>query len=350
MSSDIKNANEMIDKDASKYSIIIETVIAEAKKQGATASEASLGIETGLSVTARMGEVETLEYNHDKGLGITVYKGGHKGSASTSDFALSAVRDTVQAACRIAEYTAEDSCAGLADKELMAWRYPNLNLSHPWGIDSNTAIDLALECENAARQYDKRITNSEGASVSSHDGLHIYGNSHGFIGSYPTTRHSVSCSVIGKDGEVMQRDYWYSVSRDASRLQDAKAVGDESARRTLARLNGRRIETSQYPVIFSSDVASGLIGHFVSAIKGGSLYRKTSFLLDSLETQIFPEWFNAYEDPHLELGLGSAPFDSEGVVTKARELVKDGRLKSYILSSYSARRLGLQTMQEVCII
>ena len=335
--------SEAIDKDANEYSSIIETVISEAKKMGATASEVSLGIETGLSVSARMGEVETLEYNHDKGLGITVYKGGHKGSASTSDFALDAVRDSVKAACRIAEYTAEDNCAGLADKELMAWDYPDLNLSHPWDIDSNSAVDLALECEDAGRYFDKRITNSEGASVSSHGGLHVYGNSHGFIGSYPTTRHSVSCSVIGQDGDVMQRDYWYSVSRDANHLQAAKAIGEESARRTLARLNGRRIATNKYPVIFSADVASGLIGHFIAAIKGGSLYRKTSFLLDAIDTQVFPEWFNAYEDPHMQQGLASAPYDSEGVATNSREFVKDGILKSYILSSYSARRLGLQT-------
>jgi PmbA protein len=326
-----------------EFKRIITTVLDEAKKQGANAAEAAVGEENGLSVSVRLGEVETLEYNRDKGLSITVYVGQSKGSASTSDFSSQAIIDSVGAACRIARYTAADEYSGLADKELMAADYPDLDLYHPWDISAEDAVELALECESAARNFDTRIINSEGATVSSHQAFRMYGNSHGFIGSYPTSRHSLSCSVIGEEGEGMERDYWYSVARDAKDLDSAAKVGEIAAERTISRLNPRRLSTREVPVIFSSDVASGLIGHFVGAIRGGSLYRKTTFLLDSLGTQVFPEWLSLNEQPHLVGALGSAPYDSEGVRTCARDLVKDGVVQGYVLDSYSARRLDMQS-------
>jgi len=332
-----------MNESQTQYLDVIDNALTEAKKQGASAAEVAIGVETGLSVTARLGDVETLEYNHDKGLGITVFMGQQKGSSSTSDFSPSAIREAVAAACSIAKYTAEDVYSGLADKALMAWDYPDLALNYIWELDSEHALELALECEQVARQYDKRITNSEGASVASHSGVHIYGNSHGFAGGYPTTRHSISCSVIGQDGDTMQRDYWYTAARNHEALDSAKSVGEKAAQRTLARLNGRRLPTQQAPVLFAPETASGLLGHFTRAISGGSLYRKTSFLLDSLNQQLFPDWFHIEEQPHLKGALGSAPFDSEGVITQARDLVKKGVLLGYILSSYSARRLGMQT-------
>jgi len=332
-----------MNESQTQYLNVIDNALTEAKKQGASAAEVAIGVETGLSVTARLGDVETLEYNHDKGLGITVFMGQQKGSSSTSDFSPSAICEAVTAACRIAKYTAEDVYSGLADKALMAWDYPDLALNYIWELDSEQALVLALECEQEARQYDKRITNSEGASVASHSGIHVYGNSHGFSGGYPTTRHSISCSVIGQDGDIMQRDYWYTAARNPEALDSAKSVGEKAAQRTLARLNGRRLPTQQAPVLFAPETASGLLGHFTRAISGGSLYRKTSFLLDSLNQQLFPEWFHIEEQPHLKGALGSAPFDSEGVITQARDLVKSGVLQGYILSSYSARRLNMQT-------
>jgi len=331
------------DSDLQSIQRLVHNLLDEARAQGASAAEAAVSMGSGLNVTVRMGEVETVEYNRDKGLGVTVYFGQRKGSASTTDFDAVAVKETVAAACAIAKYTAEDDCSGLADANLMARDIPDLELFFPWNIDADQAIVLARSCEDAARAVDKRITNSEGATVSSQQGARVYANSHGFVGAYPTTRHSVSCCVIGQDGEVMQRDYWYSSARDAGDMQDAAAIGTMAAQRTLRRLNGRRLTTRQAPVIFEADVAGSVLGSFVSAIRGGNLYRKSTFLLDSLGTQVFPAWLSLREDPHVKKGLASSPFDNEGVATHAHDLVRDGVVKSYVLDSYAARKLGMQT-------
>ena len=326
-----------------RYEQIVSDLLAEAKRQGASAAEAALSIESGLSVTVRLGEVETVEHNRDKGLGITVYFGQRKGSASTSDFAPAAIRETVRAACDIARYTEEDPAAGLADSALLASEVPDLQLYHPWSIDTPAAIERALACESVARDYDKRISNSEGASVSSHSGLRVYGNSHGFIGAYPSSRHSLSCTVIGQDKAGMQRDYWYTIARDPQKLDSAESVGQRAAERTVARLGARKIATRQAPVMFESDVARGLLGHLVRALSGGSLYRNASFLIDSVGRQLFPDRVRIDERPHLPGALGSAPFDNEGVATHPRTLIEAGVLQGYVLDSYSARRLGMQT-------
>ena len=331
------------DTDLQSIQRLVHNLLDEARAQGASAAEAAVSMGSGLNVTVRMGEVETVEYNRDKGLGVTVYFGQRKGSASTTDFEPAAVKETVAAACAIAKYTAEDACSGLADANLMARDIPDLELFFPWNIDADQAIVLARSCEDAARAVDKRITNSEGATVSSQQGARVYANSHGFVGAYPTTRHSVSCCVIGQDGEVMQRDYWYSSARDAGDMQDAAAIGTMAAQRTLRRLNGRRLTTRQAPVVFEADVAGSVLGSFVSAIRGGNLYRKSTFLLDSLGTQVFPAWLSLREDPYIKKGLASAPFDNEGVATHAHDLVRDGVVKSYVLDSYAARKLGMQT-------
>ncbi len=331
------------DTDLQSIQKLVHNLLDEARAQGASAAEAAVSMGSGLNVTVRMGEVETVEYNRDKGLGVTVYFGQRKGSASTTDFEAAAVKETVAAACAIAKYTAEDDCSGLADANLMARDIPDLDLFFPWSIDADQAIVLARSCEDAARAADKRITNSEGATVSSQQGARVYANSHGFVGAYPTTRHSVSCCVIGQDGEVMQRDYWYSSARDARDMQDAAAIGTLAAQRTVRRLNGRRLTTRQAPVIFEADVAGSVLGSFVSAIRGGNLYRKSTFLLDSLGTQVFPAWLSMREDPYIKKALGSAPFDNEGVATRAHDLVRDGVVMSYVLDTYAARKLGMQT-------
>ena len=321
---------------------VVDDMLAEARKLGATAAEAGVSVEAGLSVNVRLGEVDTLEHNRDKGLGITVYVGKRKGSASTSDFSSKAIRETVQAACDIARYTEEDEYAGLADAELMATEIPDLDLYHPWHLSAEQAIELAQACEVSGRDYDTRISNSEGAGVSSHDGLRVYGNSHGFRGHYLSSRHSLSCTLIGQDGAGMQRDYWYSVSRYPDGLESAEKVGHKAAERTIARLGARRLATCQVPVIFQAEIARGLLNHLLRALSGGSLYRKASFLLDQLGKQIFPTNVRIDERPHLPGGLGSAPFDNEGVATQARDIVQQGILQSYVLDSYAARRLDMQ--------
>ena len=321
---------------------VVDDMLSEARKLGASAAEAGVSVEAGLSVNVRLGEVDTLEHNRDKGLGITVYVGNRKGSASTSDFSPKAIRETVQAACDIARYTEEDEYAGLATAELMATEIPDLDLYHPWNLGAEQAIDLAQACEASGRESDSRINNSEGASVSSHDGLRVYGNSHGFRGHYLSSRHSLSCSLIGQDDAGMQRDYWYTVSRNPGGLESAEAVGHKAAERTVARLGARRLKTCQVPVIFQAEIARGLLGHLLRALSGGSLYREASFLLDQLGKQIFPTNVQIDERPHLRGGLGSAPFDNEGVATRAREIVQQGILQSYVLDSYAARRLNMQ--------
>jgi PmbA protein len=322
---------------------IIERALEEARSRGASQAEAAVSQDTGLSVGVRLGEVETLEHQRDRSMGITVYFGQRKGSASTADFSLEAVRATVAKACSIARFTAEDACSGLADAALMARSPPNLDLAHPWAITADRAIEIAKSCEAAALKFDSRINNSEGASLSTHQGLHVYGNTHGFVGGYPTTSHTLSCVVLAGSGEDMQRDYWYSSSRDWHDLQDAEAIGRESARRTIARLGPRKLSTRRAPVLFSPEMARGFIGHLTAAIRGSSQYRQASFLLNSAGQQIFPAGFSISERPHILKAIGSAPFDEEGVATRDRDLIADGVLMGYILSSYSARKLGLKT-------
>ena len=329
--------------DKAELEGVVAAILAEARAQGASGAEAGVSFEAGLSVTVRLGEVETLEYHRDRGLGVTVYFGQRKGSASTSDLGREAINATVRAACGIARYTAEDDCAGLADAALMATDIPDLDLCHPWDIAAEQAIELATRCEDAARAADPRISNSEGGSVSTHLGLRVYGNSHGFNGGYYSTRHSLSCAVIGVQDEAMQRDYWYTVARDAREMDDAVAVGRRAAERTVRRLGARRLSTRKVPVLYVAEIAGGLLGHFISAIRGGSLYRKSSFLLDQLGKPVFPDFVHIHEQPHLKKALGSSPFDNEGVATRARDIVSNGILQGYVLDSYSARKLGMQT-------
>jgi PmbA protein len=320
-----------------------EEVLRLAKASGATAAEAEISLGFGQNVSVRMGETENIEYNRDKGMSVTVYFGQRRGNASTSDLAADALRDTVAAACNIARYTAEDPFCGLADPALMAHDIPDLDLHHPWDLPVERALELAQECEAAARGVDSRITNSEGASVSAYEGMFAYANTHGFNEGYASSRHSISCSVIAEDEENMQRDYWYSNARSPDDLDPAAYIGRLAGERTVRRLGCRRLKTVQVPVLFEASLASGLISHLVSAISGGNLYRKSSFLLDSLGTQVMSSIVNIREEPYLKRGLASAPFDNEGVATLSRDLIKDGMLQGYMLSSYSARKLGMQT-------
>lgn len=321
----------------------VSLAIEEAKRLGATQSEAAVSVDTGLSVTARLGEVETLEYQRDRGMGVTVYRGKRKGSASTADLSPKAIRETVAKAVSIAGFTAEDECAGLPDAELLARDIPDLDLSHPWEIEPDEARDLAVACEAAALAVDKRIGNSEGATLSSHQGLRVFGNSLGFLGGFPSTIHSLSCVVVAQDKGEMQRDYWYSSVRDWREMEDGIGIGQRAAQRALRRLDARKISTTTAPVLFVPELARGLIGHFLGAIRGGSQYRRASFLLDAAGEQVFPAWMKLSERPHIPKALGSAPFDGEGVTTRDRELVEGGVLQGYVLSSYSARKLGLKT-------
>lgn len=322
---------------------LVQQVLEEAARAGATAAEANASIGDGLSVTARLGEVETVERNRDKDLGITVYFGERSGSASTSDFRAEAVRESVRAACTIARYTAADPYAGLADPERLARRIPDLDLYTRWPITPEDAIALAVTCEQAARNADPRITNSEGASVSSHQGIDVYGNSHGFIGAIKTTRHSVSCAVVGQDSHGMQRDYWYSTARDPAQLEGAAEIGRKAAERAVRRLGARKIRTQQADVVFEAPIAASLLSHFVSAARGSSLYRDASFLVGTLGKAVFAPQVHIAERPHVPKRLGSAPFDNEGVATQDREVVTNGELQGYFLDSYSARKLGLET-------
>jgi PmbA protein len=321
----------------------IEDLLKEAKRRGATAAEASVGSSAGLEVSVRLGEVETVEHTRDNGLGITVYFGNRKGSASTSDLSTGALRDAVKAACAIAEHTQEDPCAHLADAALMAAEIPDLDLHHPWYLGVEDAIEIAAACEDSARGYDPRIVNSEGASLSTHTGIQVYGNSHGFVAGYPTSRHGLSCAVIAQEGESLQRDHWWTSARAAADLDSARMVGERAAERTVARLGSRRIPTCQVPVLFRAEVATGLIRSLVSAIQGSSIYRRTSFLLDHLGERIFPDFVRIQEEPHLPRGLSSAPFDGDGVATRAKDLITDGVLQTYLLDAYSGCRLGMPT-------
>jgi PmbA protein len=275
-------------EEISRLKTIVQSILDEAKSQGASAAEAGLSQEKGLSVTARLGDVETIEHHRDQGLGVTVYFGQRKGSASSTDLSPESIKETVGAACSIARYTSEDEYAGLPEKELLATEFPDLELNHPWDLRADEAIALAIQCENAARGYHAEISNSEGASVNTHQALRVMGNTLGFLQGYASTRHSLSCSVLAQRGDSMQRDYWYTVARNAHNLESAVDVGRKSAERALRRLQARSLSTRQCPVMYAAEVASGLLGAFTSAISGGNLYRKSSFLLDALDTQVFP--------------------------------------------------------------
>jgi PmbA protein len=329
--------------DQSDLEDLIKLVLDEARKQGADQAEAAASHDYGLSATARLGDVESLEYTNDRGVGVTVYHDSKKGSASTSDFCIDALRETVTKASTFAKYTAADDCSGLAEAELMASDIPDLQLAHAWQMDADTAIRIAIACEDTARDYDKRISNSEGATVASRCGVRAYGNTHGFIGSIPKTSHSISCSVIGESDGEMQRDYHYSSARDASELETPEQIGETAARRTVGRLGSRKIKTAKAPVLFAPEIARGFIGHVIAAISGVAQYRRSSFLLGAAGKKIFPDFLQIQERPHIPKAMASTPFDAEGVATSDRDIVVDGLLQGYVLGSYSARRLGLKT-------
>jgi PmbA protein len=324
---------------------LVDAALAHAKKLGATDAGAEASEGSGLSVSVRKGELENVERNRDKSLGVTIYVGQRRGNASTSDFSRAAIEQTVQAAYDIARFTAEDPIAGLPDAEDIAGpqEQPDLDLFHPWDIDSERAAQVALACENAAFAIDRRITNSEGAGVSAQQSHFFSAHSRGFRGGYASSRHSISVAPIAGKGDDMQRDAWYSSMRNATELADPEAVGRYAAERALARLKSRKIATRECPVLFESPLAAGLLGGFVQAVSGGALYRKSTFLLDSLGKKVFAEHVDVVEDPLVRRGKGSAAFDEEGVRTKPRKVVDEGRIAGYFLSSYSARKLGMKT-------
>ncbi len=322
---------------------LADDVLRHARELGATACEVDVSEAFGQSVSVRRGEVETIEYNRDKGIGVTIFLDQRRGHASTSDFSPSALRATVAAALSIARFTAPDPYAGLPEEKLLAKKAMALDLCHPWNPTVDKAIALANQCEEAAFAVSPLIRNSEGASVSTQQSQFISANSLGFMGGFPTTRHYIACAVIAGEGDNMQRDDWYSSNRDPARLSTPEVIGDYAARRALARLDARRLKTCSVPVLFDAPLAVGLIGSFVQAVSGGALYRKTSFLLDSLGQAVFPAHVQISERPHLKGALASSPFDDDGVATHDREVVSNGVLQGYFLSTYSARKLGMQT-------
>ena len=320
----------------------VSFAIETAKKAGATA-EVGVTKVSGLSVSTRLQEIENVEFTNDGALGISVYLGQQKGNASTSDLSEEAIKNTVEAALAIAKYTSPDDCTGLADKELIAFEAPDLALYHGANVDVEQATKLALEAEKSALEYDAKIVNSNGASFNSHTGVRVYGNTHGMLQSYLSSRYSLSCSVIGGELDQLENDYEYTVSREFDALSSADWVGQNCAKKVIARLNPQKLTTREEPVIFLNDVATGLISHLTGAISGGSLYRKSSFLLDHLGKQVLPDWFQISERPHLLKRLASTPFDSEGVRTQDLEIIQDGVLQTYLLTSYSGRKMGMQS-------
>ncbi len=332
--------------DASRIPELRDTValaLAEARAAGATQAEADVSLQQGLNVTVRLGEVETIEYQRDRGLGITVYFDGAKGSASSADLRPGAVRDMVGKACAIARHTSRDEYAGLAEVGDMAASVPDLDLHHPWDLTPEAAIEMARTCEAAGLAVDRRLGNSEGASVSTHRGVRVYGNSHGFLAGYPTTSHSISCVLLAQQDDDMQRDYWYTAARSATQLESLEHVGRRAGERAIARLGARQISTRKAPVLFAAEMARGFFGHMVSAVRGSSQYRKASFLLDAKGEQVLPRFVQMRERPHLPRAMASSPFDAEGVATRDRDLIIDGVLQGYVLGSYSARKLGLRS-------
>ncbi|AWP53912.1 peptidase PmbA [Haemophilus influenzae] len=335
-----ENSTELLKAQEQELRQAVSFAVALATKAGASAEVAVTKV-SGLSVSARLQEIENVEFTNDGALGISVYMGQQKGNASTSDLSESAIKNAVEAALAIAKYTSPDDCTGLADKDLMAFDAPDLELYHSADIDVDKATELALQAEQAALQADKRIVNSNGASFNSHTGVKVYGNSHGMLQSYLSSRYSLSCSVIGGVEDTLENDYEYTISREFDKLQSPIWVGENCAKKVVSRLNPQKLSTREVPVIFLNDVATGLISHFAAAISGGSLYRKSSFLLDHLGKQVLPDWFNISERPHLLRRLASTPFDSEGVRTQDREIVEGGILQTYLVTSYSGKKLGM---------
>lgn len=319
----------------------VQQIIDEARRQGASACEVAVSLEQGLSTSVRQREVETVEFNRDQGFGITLYVGQRKGSASTSASGPQAIRETVAAALAIAKHTSEDESSGLADAALMAREQPDFDLYHAWDITPEQAIEKALACEAAAFDAEPLIKNADGTTLNTHQGCRVYGNSHGFIGGYASTRHSLSCVMIAEANGQMQRDYWYDVNRQGDLLADPASIGQRAAQRAAARLGARPVPTCEVPVLFSAELAGGLFGNFLAAISGGNLYRKSSFLEGAMGERLFPEWLTLDERPHLMRAMGSAAFDGDGLATYAKPFVENGELVSYVLSTYSGRKLGL---------
>ena len=338
----LENTTALLRQQEQQLRDAVSLAIEIAQKAGATA-EVGVTKSGGLSVSTRLQEIENVEFNNDGALGISVYVGQQKGNASTSDLTPEAIKNTVEAALAIAKYTSPDDCAGLADKELMAFDAPDLELYHAAEIDVDKAVQLALDTEKAALEHDERIVNSEGASFNAHTGVRVYGNSHGMLQSYLSSRYSLSCSVIAEHQEQLERDYEYTVARDINQLAQPNWVGENAAKKAIARLQPQKLATQEAPVIFLNDVATGLISHLAAAISGGSLYRKASFLLDHLGKKVLPDWFEIVERPHLLRQLASTPFDSEGVRTQDMEIIRNGILQTYLLTSYSGRKLGMQS-------
>ncbi|MCK9140176.1 metalloprotease PmbA [Haemophilus influenzae] len=335
-----ENSTALLKAQEQELRQAVSFAVALATKAGASAEVAVTKV-SGLSVSTRLQEIENVEFTNDGALGISVYIGQQKGNASTSDLSESAIKNAVEAALAIAKYTSPDDCTGLADKDLMAFEAPDLELYHAADVDVDKATELALQAEQAALQADKRIVNSNGASFNSHTGVKVYGNSHGMLQSYLSSRYSLSCSVIGGVEDTLENDYEYTISREFNKLQSPIWVGENCAKKVVSRLNPQKLSTREVPVIFLNDVATGLISHFAAAISGGSLYRKSSFLLDHLGEQVLPDWFNISERPHLLRRLASTPFDSEGVRTQDREIVENGILQTYLVTSYSGKKLGM---------
>ena len=338
----LENTTALLRQQEQQLRDAVSLAIEIAQKAGATA-EVGVTKSGGLSVSTRLQEIENVEFNNDGALGISVYVGQQKGNASTSDLTPEAIKNTVEAALAIAKYTSPDDCAGLADKELMAFDAPDLDLYHAAEIDVDKAVQLALDTEKAALEHDDRIVNSEGASFNAHTGVRVYGNSHGMLQSYLSSRYSLSCSVIAEHQDQLERDYEYTVARDINQLAQPNWVGENAAQKAIARLQPQKLATQEAPVTFLNDVATGLISHLAAAISGGSLYRKASFLLDHLGKQVLPDWFEIAERPHLIGQLASTPFDSEGVRTQDMEIIRNGILQTYLLTSYSGRKLGMQS-------
>ena len=338
----LENATALLRQQEQQLRDAVSLAIEIAQKAGATA-EVGVTKSSGLSGSTRLQEIENVEFNNDGALGISVYVGQQKGNASTSDLTPEAIKNTVEAALAIAKYTSPDECAGLADKELMAFDAPDLDLYHAAEIDVDKAVQLALDTEKAALEHDERIVNSEGASFNAHTGVRVYGNSHGMLQSYLSSRYSLSCSVIAEHQDQLERDYEYTVARDINQLAQPNWVGENAAQKAIARLQPQKLATQEAPVTFLNDVATGLISHLAAAISGGSLYRKASFLLDYLGKQVLPNWFEITERPHLLRQLASTPFDSEGVRTQDMEIIRNGILQTYLLTSYSGRKLGMQS-------
>ena len=343
MKQSMQNTNDSFMKSSGEVGHLLDDVLTQAKKMGATDAAVSANFNRGFSVEVRMGEVDTVEFNEDKGLSVTVYSGQKLGQASSTDTSAESIVRIIQAALDIANVSAVDPCYGLADPALMSNTQEALDLYHPWDITPELAIKTAIDCERQALSYDKRIINSDGVGVSTINSCFGYANTHGAKGVRLGTRHSISCAVMAQENNKNQRDYEYSINRCASSLAPISWIAQQASQQTVERLNARKIKTQKAPVIFSNRLSSGFINHFIQAISGSNLYRKSTFLLDSLGEQLFPKWINMYEQPHLKKGLGSSSFDADGVITRDNKIVQDGRLLQYVLGHYSAQRLGMQT-------